>query len=360
MIRILFVDDQQQILRGLERVLKTTHHGWEVEFSKNGEEALNLLSQSPFDVIVSDMRMPKMNGVELLEIIAKRYPDVIRIILSGHSDQEMIMNSLHCSHQFIAKPCDLEILKSTIEHACKRRDLLKSGKLRRIVTRIRNLPVPPNLYYEITKEMQSPDVSLKKIGNLISQDIAMSAKILQVVNSAYFGLPQKIMDVQQATTYLGMNSLRAIILSIHIFSSFAKEENMNGFVLSEAKMHSLMVSRLARKIAHVETAEKDVLDQAQIAGMLHDMGKLIMLKLPKQYRQVRELIETTGSDSVEAEYYVMKTSHAELGAYCLGIWGFPDRVVDAVAFHHKPSKLVDGFVDYRKDCSSKGAEETNH
>jgi DNA-binding NtrC family response regulator len=117
--RILFVDNQPEVLRGLKRVLRTVRHEWDVEFAASGEEALNLMSKSHFDVVVSDMHMPEMNGVELLNTVMERYPNTVRIVLSGHSDREMIMNSLNCTHQFLAKPCNAETIRYTIERACK-------------------------------------------------------------------------------------------------------------------------------------------------------------------------------------------------------------------------------------------------
>lgn len=341
MNRILFVDDQPEILRGLKRSFGTTCLDWDIEFAASGEEALNLMSKSHFDVVISDMRMPKMNGVELFNIIMERYPETVRIIFSGHSDREMIMNSVKCTHQFLAKPCDMETIRYTIVRACKLRELLRSETLRKIVAGIKKLPSLPKLYNLIIAEMQSPDASLKKVGHIISQDVSMSAKVLQLVNSAYFGLPQKIADPQQAAVYLGMDALKALILSIHVFSSFTEDSELFWFSLADMQKRSIMVGRLARDIARAEMADGKVVEEALVAGILHDIGRLIMLKIPEQCRMVMDYIERTGCDLVDAEHTVLKTSHAELGAYLLGLWGIPDNIVEAVAFHHNPSKLLD-------------------
>jgi putative nucleotidyltransferase with HDIG domain len=348
MRRILFVDDEPDVLSGIRRVLGTMQHEWATEFATSGKEALNLLSKSPFDVVVSDMRMPEINGIELLNIVMELYPETVRIILTGHSDRELVLRSVRCAHQFMEKPYDAEIIKYTIERTCKLRDLLRNETLKKIVAGIKDLPSFPLLYGMIVKELQSPEPSIKKIGYIISQDVSMSAKILQLVNSAFFGIPQKIIDPQQAAIHLGINTLRALVLSDYIFSSFPDNSELYGISLSDMWRHSLMTGRLAKYIASTESDEKEVAEEALIAGMFHDIGKLILLKLPEQYRCVRDFIGENGCSHVEAEYAVLKTSHAELGAYLLGLWGLAANVVEAVAFHHKPSKLLVDIFDKKK------------
>ncbi len=353
MRRVLFVDDQPEILKGFKRAFSAIQHEWDVEYAMSGEESLNLMSKSHFDVVVSDMRMPKMNGVELLNIVMKRYPETVRIILSGHSDRVMIMGSVNCTHQFLAKPCDADAIKYTIERACKLQDLLRSETLRKIVAGIKRLPSLPQLYNLIVAEMQSKDASLKKVGHIISQDVSMSAKILQLVNSAFFGLPQKISDPQQATVYLGIDTLKALVLSIHVFSSFTEDSELFWFSLADLQKRSIMVGRLARDIASAEKADAKVVEEALVSGILHDIGRLIMLKIPAQFKKIMDYIERTGCDIVQAEYAVMKTSHAELGAYLLELWGIPVNVVEAVAFHHNPSKLLEDMFIMPEESSNK-------
>jgi HD-like signal output (HDOD) protein len=118
-----------------------------------------------------------------------------------------------------------------------------------------------------------------------------------------------------------------------------------------------MVGRLARDIARAETDDKKVAEEALIAGILHDIGRLIMLKIPEQCRMMMDFIERTGCDLVEAEYTVMKTSHAELGAYLLGLWGISDNIVEAVAFHHNPSKLLEDIFIIAGESSNKDKEK---
>ncbi|MHC4183143.1 MAG: HDOD domain-containing protein, partial [Planctomycetota bacterium] len=229
MRKILFVDKDPKVINELRTMLGSMHQKWEMKFAMSGEEALNFMDISPFDVVVSDMRLPKMDGAELLSTVMECYPETVRILLSNPLDKEMALRSVKSVHQFLAKPCSADTINYTIERTCSLRDLLRDETLKKIVTGIRNLPSLPSLYNLIIKEMQSEEPSLKKVGRIISQDVSMSAKILQLINSAIFGLPQKITDPQQAAIYLGTDTLKALVLSIHIFSSFTEDAELCEF-----------------------------------------------------------------------------------------------------------------------------------
>ncbi len=344
MRRILFVDDDPKEIKRLRKRLRSIRHEWEIESAVSGKEALSFMAKSHFDVVVSNMHMQKMDGVELQDTVMERYPGTVRIILSEDSDKEKSLQSVKSTHQFLKKPCDADTVKYTIERACKLQDLLRNETLIKTVTGIKNLPSPPKLYSLVMQEMRSPDASLKNVGDIISQDIAMTAKILQLINSAYFGLPRRITDPQQATIFLGIDTLKALVLTFHVFSEFSEDAELCEFSLADMLKHSIMVGRLAKEIAKVELDDTKILEEIYIAGILHDIGKLILLKLPEQYREVMKYIKSTGFSFVEAEYNVMKTSHAELGAYLLALWGIPDNIVETVAFHNNPSKLLENIL----------------
>lgn len=344
MRKILFIDNDKSEINRLKKQLHSMRIVWDMNFAENGKEALKLMEYDSYDVIVSDMNMHEMNGVELFDIVMKRYPGTVRIIHSENSDSELVKKSVKNTHQYLLKPCEPDTIKYTIERTCKLQDLTKNRKLNQTINGISNLPSLPELYNLITKEMQSPDPSLAKVGYLISQDISLSAKILQLVNSAFFSLPLKIIDPKQATVYLGSEVIKAIVLTNHIFSSFAGEAANLGFNISKMWNHSMMVGVLSGEIVRAENAEKGEVEEAVIAGVLHDIGKLILLKVPEKYKEIMSFVEYTGSDIVDAEYAVMKTSHAELGAYLLGLWGIPDSVVEIVAFHHEPSLLIENVL----------------
>ncbi|MHC4268985.1 MAG: HDOD domain-containing protein [Planctomycetota bacterium] len=343
MRKILFVDNDLTEDNDLKKALRDVCPEWEIESAVGVEEAFSIMSKSPFDVVVSEILINGMDGIEFLSTVNDLYPETVRILHTKLPDHGMALKSTMVVHQLLMKPCSVEIIEHSIERTCRLRDTLRNETLKKVVTGIKNLPSLPSIYNLIVAEMQSPEGSLNKVGHLISQDVSMSAKIIQLVNSAFFSLPRKITDPHQAAVYVGIETLKSLVLSIHVFSSFSKEAELCGFSPVTMWNHCLRTSRLAADIARAEKANRNVVEGAMLAGMLHDIGKLIMLKIPKKYNEVMSLIETTGCSSVEAEYTVMDTSHAELGAYLLGLWGLPDSVVESVAFHHKPSKLIESM-----------------
>lgn len=342
--RILFVDDEKNIINGLRRICRSMRDKWDCFFVEGGEEALAFLGENTVDVVISDMRMPGMSGAELLNIIRERYPNIIRMILSGNSDQEMIIQSVKAAHQFLQKPCTLEAVSYTIDRTFLLRSLLNKEPLVKLVTGLKELPSLPTLYIKILKEIQSSDPSLKKVGDIIAQDVAMTAKVLRIVNSAFFSLPQKISNPQQATTFLGLDILKALIIQVELFSVSSSRSRQDQVFLKRLWRHSMLTGYLAREIARSVSEDKKIYDEALISGMLHDIGKLLLLETPHYIKRVKELIKKNNCSELEAENELFGSSHAEVGAYLLSLWGFSDSMIETVAFHHKPSALAEeGF-----------------
>ncbi len=336
--QILFVDDQPELLRGLRRMLFDMSSDWDMEFAEGGQQALDILEKSAFDVVVSDMRMPGMDGAELLTRVKEQYPRMIRIILSGYSDKELIFKSVGATHQFLAKPLDGKKLKEILTRAFILRDILSDSNLKKVVGDIRSLPSMPTIYQELVSELQKPDVTMKKLGDIVSRDVGMTAKMMQLVNSAFFGLPIHVEDPIHAAKLLGPDTLRALVLSVQIFSKFEKLE-LSGLSIEQFTNHSMTVGTLAKEITLYEKQDKAIADNALIAGMLHDVGKLILAqKLPDKYGEVLTHAKKEDIGVWKAEKCFIGTTHAEVGAYLLGLWGLPDDIIEAVAFHHEPQK----------------------
>jgi len=336
MKRILFVDDEPRVLQGLRRMLHSMRHEWTMEFAESGREALDMLAKAPYDVVVTDMRMPGMDGAQLLKEVMKRYPDVVRIILSGQTDQDTFLSSTTIMHRFLSKPCDTELLKGTIEDACRLKGLLKDELLKKLVMQTGALPSLSNLYAEIIKTIQSPNVHMEKIGRIISKDIGMTAKILQLVNSAFYGLRRRISDPAEAAVVLGINTMKALVLSHSLFSSL-NQVKINKFSPTALWQHSMVVGSFAKKIAKAEHYPLKEIDDAFVAGMLHDLGKLVLaIHLPERYDEKLTLIQEKGISHLEAEAQVFNGTHAEVGAYLIGLWGIADHITEAIALHHTP------------------------
>jgi len=336
MRRVLFVDDEPRILEGLRRMLRPQRHEWDMAFAPGGEAALALMEASPFDVIVSDMRMPGIDGATLLTRVREKYPQVVRIALSGQSSLSSALRAVPVAHQFLAKPCDAEMLRVAIERACHLKTLLSDEAIRRTVGALGELPSLPRTYQALTLALSDPDTSLQRVARIVEQDVGISAKILQLVNSAFFGIAHSMTNIQSAVSYLGINTLKSLVLSVEVFHVFATKAPLPGFSLEDLQHHARLTASIVARLP----IPKHLADIALVGAMLHDVGKLIQAwKLPEGFgrllREARE--EHCLLHKVEAREYGF--SHAEIGAYLLGLWGLPYAVVEAVALHHGPNRV---------------------
>lgn len=335
--RILFVDDEAMVLQGLQRMLRPKRDEWDMQFTEGGAAALADLAVRPADLVVSDMRMPGMNGAQLLREVARLYPQTVRFVLSGHSDSELILQCIGVTHQFLSKPCDAESLKTAITRAFALNDILQDDSLRRLVAQLASVPSPPVIYHRLCAQIASADASMEKIGQTISQDPAMTMRILQLVNSSFFGLGRQISSPTEAVLLLGVETLKALVLWTQVFSAQPAHELHR--ITEEISNHSLLTAQLARQIVEWEDGDNRTKENAMTAGLLHDVGKLVLAyNRPVQYRQATVLAAQEQLPIWEAEYRVFGTSHAEVGAYLVGLWGLPFDLVEAVAFHHTPSR----------------------
>jgi HD-like signal output (HDOD) protein len=336
MRRILFVDDEPLFFEGLHRMLRTQKNGWEMAFAPSGDAALALLAASPFDVIVSDMRMPGMDGAALLARVRENFPHVVRIVLSGQTELATALQAVPVAHQFLTKPCDAQMLRVAVERACHLKGVLLDDSIRSTVGALGELPALPRTYQALTQALADPDMSMHKIANIIELDVGISAKILQLVNSAFFGVARSITNIQHAVSYLGIGTLKSLVLSVEVFRAFAPKVPLEGFSLEDLQRHARLTSSIAARLP----VPKYLVDIAIVAGMLHDVGKLIMAwKLPERLRLLLAKVPVEHCPLYQTEEREYGFSHAEIGAYLLGLWGLPYAVVEAVALHHAPDRV---------------------
>jgi putative nucleotidyltransferase with HDIG domain len=334
--QILFVDDDCNILEGLQRMFRSRRAEWDIQCVMSGAEALEIMNEKAIDLIITDMRMPEMDGAELLHEVMKRHPSVIRMIFSGQADSEMTTKAVGVAHQFISKPCNPEILKSIIQRAINLKSLLLYSSLIDAISEMDTLPSVPALYIEMTKELQSPEPSIQKVGRIIERDPGMAVKILQIVNSAFFGLRRNISNPADAVFFLGLDRVQHLFLALHMFSKFSSSQN-SSFSIQLLWDHSFSTAMLAKTIAEREEMSKEVVGDSFTAGLLHDIGKLMLAcRLPDRHAEAVNIAQRDAIPLWLAEHQVLSVTHAEIGAYLLGLWGLPDSIVEAVAYHHRP------------------------
>jgi HD-like signal output (HDOD) protein len=333
MKRILFVDDEPKLLEGLQRMLRPQRKRWDMAFATSGAEALSILETGRFDIIVTDMRMPGMDGAQLLEHVQTRFPAVIRVVLSGYVEREAALRAAPVAHQFLAKPCDPAMLLAVLERSFSFTSALADDTTRRVVGAIGKLPSLPSTCASLTAALQDPDVSLDEVGEIVKRDVGMTAKVLQLVNSAFFSLVREVSTVREAVAVLGLDTLQQLVLTVEIFRTFRMAHKIPGFNLDEFERHSHFAARIAARLP----AAKAVSSAAVVAALLHDTGKLILAaRLPDQF----ELALRTALDENRPLHIVEReltgTGHAEIGGYLLGLWGLPNAIVYAVCLHHQP------------------------
>lgn len=341
---LLFVDDEPKVLQGLQRQLRAMRQQWDMHFMEGGAQALDYMSKAPVDVIVTDMMMPGMDGAQLLNEVSQTYPNTVRLVLSGHADREAILRLVGPAHQYLSKPCNAEELRTAIARALTMRDLLANERLKEVASRIRCLPSLPTLLVELTTEFNRDDPSIDRITEIIGKDLGMTTKILQLVNSAFFGLPKPATNIMDAVVYLGLSTLRGLVLTLRIFSQFDPRLTAQ-FPIQKVVEHCWATGVLARRIAQAENTDAKVTDQCFLAGLLHDLGYLILAEgLGEQYSDILRKARSTGHAVVEIEQAELGATHAEVGAYLLGLWGLPVPIVEAVALHHRPAAAqTEGF-----------------
>ncbi|MEO1480736.1 MAG: response regulator [Myxococcota bacterium] len=314
--RALFVDDEPSIIEGLSRTLFPQRSWLVCDFASSGSEALEKINGKPYDIVVTDMRMPGMDGAELLTAVAERAPEAIRIVLTGQSELEAALRGVKVAHHFLTKPTPRDELIGTLKRSLELRELTENETLRRLVTAINDLPTQPALFGRLVSAMDAPAGSLKDVASLVSKDVAIASKVLQVANSGFFSRGIEVQSVEQAVPRLGFQVVKGIVLAAETYGAFGRVKSSKLTALSQ---HSLEVAQIAKQLASTPAQG----ELAFTAGLLHDVGKLVLMSNAADSSRSEEDLESE-----------LGATHSDVGAYLLAMWGIPYPVVEAVAFHH--------------------------
>jgi len=339
--KILFVDDEERILSALKRMLRAKRTEWECCFANSGKEALELLEKDDFAVVISDMRMPEMNGAELLDTVRIKYPGTIRIVLSGFAEEESILKTILTAHQYLAKPCDKKELEETITRALLLSAFLDKSTAACVVGEMNRLPTLSSVVMELMAELDNPASSVRNLAAIVSKDIALTAQTLRITNTSYFGLPTEVGTPEDAIRFLGVDTFRSIVLTVGIFNEFASTEKDMQRVRTLNK-NCMAILALVSKICKIEGIDEQTTKLAMSATALSHIGTLIfMTQWGDVYDELSNVMDTSSCSIIEAEERAFNVSHPALGAYLLGTWGFPVQMIEAVAYHHSPVESGD-------------------
>ncbi|VBB07077.1 metal-dependent hydrolase hdod [Lucifera butyrica] len=330
---ILLVDDEKQILRSLERVFLETDY--QVFTANTGSDALAILAESKIDLIISDMRMPNMDGHALLKQVKQLYPATMRIILSGYADENKIFASLldGSSKLYLLKPWDNETLLQIVNHMFDIQTILEKTRLLPIVNKIEGLATLGKIYNRLKALIES-EAGVKEIADLIESDPVIAARVLSLANSAFIG--SRTGSVHQAIVYLGLEIIRDVVFTISVLET-APKESLNTTRLMLWK-HAALTNKYLNML-YMKALNKKIPDSCASAGLLHDIGKVFLLsQYPQEYLNIlTELTADKVSHLIEKEHSVLGISHQELGGYLLNWWELPYPIVEAALFHHTPA-----------------------
>lgn len=336
------MDDEPLVLQVLRSLLEIIG-SFDIVTAPSAEAGLETLRQGRFDIVVSDIRMPGMWGPEFLEQVREKYPDTVRLLCSSEASIDTALQSVATAHQRFNK-MGLDSIADAVNRAAKLGAVLPVAALRETVSRIRSLPSLPDLYLKVQSELKKADASVEKIARLIEQDVAMSAKVLHLVNSAFFGLRATVRDPRQAAALLGISILRSLVLVVHVFEEWEKVKTP-GFTLGGLWEHSFRIASAARTIAAKERLGPAAQEAAYLGGMFHDIGRLLLAANdPGTLASVTGAALDQGTALAEAERAAFGASHAEAGAYLMALWGFDEAAVRACAFHHRPEADSPGVL----------------
>jgi HD-like signal output (HDOD) protein len=307
---------------------------WEMVFALRAEEALTALRAAPVDVVVADLQVRARDDRPFLEVARDECPHAARIAFSARTDGPSVVQALRVAHRVVSKQSAPEVVAHVLQRACTLQDLVADQNLRGFMTRLTGLPAVPEIYAQLNAAIAQADTSFATIGRIVEQDPSLAAKLLQVVNSAHFALSAQVSRVEQAVALLGFETVRSLALSVHLMAQAGRVPAVPGFSLGLQQQHSLLAARIARRLLGGMESQ-----HAFTAALLSDVGRVVFaMCLPRQLALTMSACRE-GTPLDEAERKHVGFSHAEVGAYLLGLWGLPPFILEAVAFHHVPSGL---------------------
>jgi HD-like signal output (HDOD) protein len=336
--RILFIDDEPALLDALERVFRPMQSEFEVQVESSPRAALERLGRESFDVVVADMRMPALDGVSMMNQVMQRAPDSVRLVVSSESEaQPAPRSSVPISHQYLTKGVDADSLKDTVSRISRMRDRMHDENMRALIGEIDGLPAVPAICQELNRTLAKADFSMRHVASVVEKDPAVCAKILQLVNSSFFGVGRKITHLHDAVAYLGASMLKNLVTSVTLWRTLEGVRPAAIGQLQRVHGNCQRVGALARLMMGKDRARSE---EAFISGLLHEIGMTLLIAyLPERYDRISAEMMKTGLSFYEVERSLYTVDHAEIGAYLLEAWGLPFQILEAVAFHHSAPNL---------------------
>jgi len=283
------------------------------------------------------MWLPGLDGISLLERIQMIYPSTIRILVDGNCDEATMFKALHVTHQVLKKPLDSQVLWALICQTATLLPLISDDTMRKALGKVKHLPPAPRLYRELSILLQQPNCTVDDMVKLVGRDPSMTAKLLHLANSAFFTRRAKTIELRAAIVRLGFNTMRNLMLGLELFEPGSMIAKAIGRELESVRQHAFRMAQMAERLARGTALVGD----AFVAGLLADIGQIVLLESRgDEWLECRSDAKLHERPLHEVEQEQFGVSHCEVGAYLLGIWGLPYCLVEAVANHHRPDRII--------------------
>jgi HD-like signal output (HDOD) protein len=275
---------------------------------------------------------------EWLDTVKRERPNTNCLIRCDLSDKSVIDAWKGLGFTLASSASDASMLARRLVRNARLLEWMADPAIKRLLPLIRKLPATPRLYTQVMEELRSPNSSLDTVAHLLRQDPVMSAKMLQLVNSAFFGSAREVTDMLEAAMILGSDRIKSLVLVAGVFSQYNDAEGISP-TIAALLAHSIRAGIYARSIALAETRNAEMAEAAFTAGVLHDIGKIVLAgNMPERYLEVRGIRASKEISSNAAELEVFGATHAQVGACLLAAWGLPLSILEALAWHHEPDR----------------------
>ncbi len=315
----------------------------QILYADSEKTAREILDTEEVNLVICHLVIFNEGGRPFFADLDKNYPQLLRIALIKPRDREALLQSLPYVHHFIDEPIDISTLKQYLDRIAILHNILGGASILKLCTHLNTLPSLPDIFYQVIEELALPDPSIAKISKLIEHDSSISARIIQIVNSPALGLRKRVDNIEQSLALLGLDMTKAIIIyagiNNYLYSPshiLATAESINN--------NSFTIANLAMRITLAETGNYALAQQAKMAGILNNLGYMLLLNSPQTQADLRNILTADKMTLLEAEQLLTGITHAELGAYFLGIRGFSEELLEAIAHYCRPeARPVEGF-----------------
>lgn len=321
----------------LQCTMEAVCRDWQLVFCGSAMQMLETLGHD-VDVMIAPDATDLGSTTDLFLQARNNHASTLRIVLLDSSRQSSSDQLSSLVNRTLSRQSSPESLIGSVSAALQLRAVMCNKRLRNLVEKLPNVPTLPEKYQEIQTALQNDTATMQSIGRIIETDPALTARILQLANSAAFGLPHPVSTAGEALSRLGINTVAGMVLSHGVFTQF-DQRTIRSTGIRDVFWHSSVMGQLARRVMADYTDNVRRIDQAMTAGILSDIGTLVLAAgMPDAMAICRRIVEKDGRADWDVESDLIGFTHMQVGAMLLSMWDLPDSIIEAVAYHHNPSQ----------------------